>query len=195
MDADPSLSADERAAFEHRLRELHQRGELEQAARAAIEAYSPEVLGLLFTLTRDEESAHECFAAFCEDFWRGLPGFRWASSLRTWCYTLARHALARQVRARRRRPTLPLSQVSELERLGLGASRSTCSFLRTGARRWIAEVRTTLSADDQLLLILRHDRGLQWNEAAQVMGVEAAALRKRYERLLARLRELYRNRD
>jgi RNA polymerase sigma-70 factor (ECF subfamily) len=45
------------------------------------------------------------------------------------------------------------------------------------------------------MIILRFDRGLSWTEVAQVLAaggapVDEAALRKRFERLKKRLREL-----
>ena len=43
------------------------------------------------------------FSEFAEDFWRGLEGFRWRTSLRSWGYTLARNAANRYQRSRRRR--------------------------------------------------------------------------------------------
>ncbi|MFN0252360.1 MAG: hypothetical protein ACKV2T_36125 [Kofleriaceae bacterium] len=56
------------------------------------------------------------------------------------------------------------------------------------------EIRATLEPDDQMLLGLRVDRDLAWPEIATILGAEAPALRKRYERLTKRLRDLARER-
>jgi RNA polymerase sigma-70 factor, ECF subfamily len=53
-------------------------------------------------------------------------------------------------------------------------------------------LRAELPVEDRTLLVLRLDRELEWDEIAAVLGAEgvpvsAAALRKRYERLKARL--------
>ena len=85
--------------LEQRIRRHHERGELKEAATAAIEGFGPEILGFLKAVVRDEQLAGEVFAHFCEDVWTGLSGFRWESSFRTWGYTLARAAWLRQRRA------------------------------------------------------------------------------------------------
>ena len=63
-------------------------------------------------------------------------------------------------------------------------------------------MRDQLSQDERTLLILRIDRGLSWSEVAVVLlgpngdmdeeaiGREAAACRKRFERVKARLRKM-----
>jgi RNA polymerase sigma-70 factor (ECF subfamily) len=66
----------------------------------------------------------------------------------------------------------------------------------------LSRLRDQLSEDERALLIVRVDRGLSWNEIAQSMGDgdellvgtaltrQAAALRKRFERIKERLRGL-----
>jgi len=104
-------------------------------------------------------------------------------------------------RARRRRH-VPLSQAPELERLRDRVATTMRSYLRSDLHHRVAEIRRTLDREQQTLLVLRHDRGLSWPEIVHILGEgrarsevevarEAAALRKRYERLLRRLRELY----
>ena len=84
--------------LEQRIRRHHERGELKEAATAAIEGFGPEILGFLKAVVRDERLAGEVFAQFCEDLWTGLAGFRWETRFRTWGYTLARNAWHRQRR-------------------------------------------------------------------------------------------------
>ena len=150
-------------------------------------------------MLQDEDAAREVFAIFCEDFWRGLKDFRWSCSLRTWSYALARHALYRTESERgRRRRHLPLSQVPEVERGFIVAATTVQSFLSTGRQRHVERIRQSLDREQQMLLILRHDRGLGWTEIAHVLAasdepVAVATLRKRYERLIRHLRELYKN--
>jgi RNA polymerase sigma-70 factor (ECF subfamily) len=66
----------------------------------------------------------------------------------------------------------------------------------------IARLRAQLDPDDQAVLTLRVDRGLEWSEIARVLAEEgdalddaalaraAASLRKRFERLKATLRRM-----
>jgi len=77
---------------------------------------------------------------------------------------------------------------------------TTLPFLRSQTKSRLSELRNTLPMEDQMLLILRIDRSLGWNEIAQVIGAEAipeaelaresARLRKRFQLVKDRLREL-----
>jgi RNA polymerase sigma-70 factor (ECF subfamily) len=194
----------DRAAMEAQVRELCTLGRGDDAATAALKGYGPEILGFILALVRSEDDASDVFSIFSEDLWRGLPGFVWQCSLRTWSYTLARHAVHRfrtsphRDAARR----IPLSQASALSRLGAQLRTTTLPFLRASAKSQLDEVRRSLPEDDQTLLILRVDKGLDWNEIARVMAAgeeeptgpalskEAARLRKRFQLLKDRLREL-----
>jgi RNA polymerase sigma-70 factor, ECF subfamily len=67
-------------------------------------------------------------------------------------------------------------------------------------RAELEALRAELSDEDQTLLVLRLDQDLTWEEVAEVLSlegraVEAATLRKRYERIKGRLAELVRARD
>ena len=69
-------------------------------------------------------------------------------------------------------------------------------LLRAGdVKSSIQKLREELSADEQTVLILRVDRGLSWNEVAEVMDVDAASVRKRFERIKEKLRALAKARN
>jgi hypothetical protein len=66
---------------------------------------------------------------------------------------------------------------------------------RSEVKDRVAHLRAALDPQDQALLFLRVDQKLPWNDVAAVLAaegepVEVAALRKRFERAKARLREL-----
>jgi RNA polymerase sigma-70 factor (ECF subfamily) len=164
------------------------------AATAAIEGYGPGVFRYLSALL-DGDDAHDAYAAWAEDVWRGLPGFRRECSLRSWSYRLARHAACRLRRDpyRVRGQRLASTAASRLA-ASVAASTVAAGSRREGLRR----IRARLDPDDQTLLSLRVDRELEWEEIAIVLGsegerVQAPTLRKRFERLKARLRELARD--
>jgi RNA polymerase sigma-70 factor (ECF subfamily) len=171
-----------------RVRALLDRGEVDGAATAALEALGPSLLGFLGSLL-DEDDARDAFSIFAEDLWRGLPGFRFESSLRAWCYRVARHAASR-LRSdawHRRAERFPTSMASRV-----AASIADSAQLPGGRRDALRRIRESLDPGDQQLLSLRLDRELEWEELAALLSedgppVTAAALRKRFERLKDRL--------
>ena len=191
-----------RAAAEQAVRDRHAAGDFDGATTLAIETYGAELYGFLHALAREEDTAAEAFSVFTEDLWKGLPRFRWESTLRTWAYALARNALHRVRRdpARRAGRNIPLSQVGALSGLAEAVRSATSPHLRTEVKDRFARLREGLDPDDHALLILRVDRKRSWREIARAMPAEpggetdlekrAATLRKRFERAKAMLREL-----
>jgi RNA polymerase sigma-70 factor (ECF subfamily) len=168
-------------------------GRMREAAETAIRAYGPAIFRYLLALMRDRATAEDVFGVFCEDLWRGLPGFRWESSLKTWAYKLAWHAAQRHRRSDRKR-TRRLA-TSEISAIAAEVRSSTAPHARTSAKDRLAAVRRRLSLEEQTLLTLRIDRRLSWDEVAEVLStadlaVDAAVLRKRFERLKDRLKVL-----
>lgn len=195
------MDAESRSRLEDEIRALCDASQHGAAATAAIKGYGPEILGYLVATARTETDAADAFSMFCEDVWRGLPRFRFASSLRTWAYTLARHALYRLVRdPERRRPKVSPSEAPELAQLAEAVRTTTLLHLRTEIKDKVAALREQLDEEDRTILILRVDRKLAWQDIARVLSEEeitdseatkrSAALRKRFERIKERLRKL-----
>lgn len=184
---------DERSAVEAAIRAQLAAGELHAGATAALRLYGDELFGFLRGIERDADLAAEAFAQLGEDLWRGLPNFRWEASLRSWLYAIARNALHRLRSDPRRRRNVGLSELPEIaEQLRT----STAVYQRTEVKDEVRALREQLSDDDRELLLLRLDRQMSWKDIARVLGGDdeltprAAALRKRYERIKDRLREL-----
>lgn len=163
-----------------------------EAATVALRSYGEEILGYLVAVTRNEADARDAFSIFAEMMWRGLPGFRWECTFRTWAYGLARNSLARVKRDPHRRRAVALDD-AVVEALVEQVRSRTATFMRTETKDKVARLRAELAPDDQTLLILRINRGLAWREIARVLAgddatpaaldKQAAALRKRFERL------------
>jgi RNA polymerase sigma-70 factor, ECF subfamily len=166
-------------------------GDLRTAAQLAIEGYGGEVRGYLANVLADEEQARDVFAETAAELWRDLARFRWEASLRTWIYTLARHRLAAHLDRKGRQRAVPLSEAAAV----VAQPRTpTPAWKRTAVKDAVSRLRSSLSADDQTLLILRIDRDMSWREIACVLGeAHEPALRKRFERIKKRLRELARS--
>jgi RNA polymerase sigma-70 factor (ECF subfamily) len=193
-----------RDALEDRIRAHADAGDQERAATVLLEGYGRELLGFLIAHLRDRDAAADVFSQFTEDLWRGIEGFRWQCTARVWSYTLVRHAASRYIKdARRRRGRhVPLSRAGPLSEIEARIRTATLAAARTEARSRVAQLRESLPADDQTLLILRVNRKLGWKEIAQVMVYEgevvaddvlekeAVRLRKRYQLAKEKLRRM-----
>jgi RNA polymerase sigma-70 factor (ECF subfamily) len=187
-----------KSTLEARVRAQLDAGAPDRAVDVLVRGMGPEILGFLVAVTRDEGLGSDAFSFFCEDVWKGLASFRFESSLRTWCFTVARNAASRAARAPRRKREVALDGASVLERLEHEVRQSTFLHMKTEVKDRVKKLRDALDADEQTLLILRVDKKLEWDEVARVMlddeavsdaaiKKKAAALRKRYERVKERL--------
>ncbi len=142
------------------------------------------------------------FSLFCEKLWKGLAKFEGRSTVRTWAYRVAWSASARfrAQKAARREVRITDTQLSALVR---EVRSETWSRIRGERRSRLREIRQELPMEDQMILILRVERELDWKEISQVIkpdeeldedGLlrESARLRKRYQALKERLRQLLR---
>lgn len=167
-------------------------GDFDAAASAIVRGYGPGILGYLATLLGDADVARDAFSEFAEELWRSLPRYGGRSTAKTWAYAIAYHCALRQRRARGRRRTRPLRE-SEYSRLAADvATTASRSFSPSAAEQKLVVLRRALAPEEQTLLVLRLDRQMSWEEIAVVLGTKATAttLRKRFERLKARLRSL-----
>lgn len=184
--------------MEARVRAAMAAGDHRAAATEVIRGYGPRILGYLRRVLRDEDEASDAFSMFAEQVWRGMPGFEGRSSARTWAYKAAWSAAMKVKddawrRLRKRLDTSEASQLAEDVR-----SRTAVRVERQRAE--LEALRAELSGEDQTLLVLRLDQDLTWDEVADVLSqeghsVEPATLRKRYERIKARLAELVKARQ
>ncbi len=184
-------------AIEAEVVDAVRKGRFDVAATAGLRGYGPEILGFLVAL--GPSSADDAFSQFCEDLWRGLPRFRGEASFRTWAYTLARHAVLRVRRDPYSRRRVPLSDLGPISGLVEELRSTTASYLASEVRDRIGKIRDELGEDDRVLLVLRVDRQMGWNDVARVIAGDgateaevakrAAALRKRFERLKREIKE------
>jgi len=188
------------AVFDRELLARLRQSQVREAATDALKAYGPEIYALLASIHRAEDDAADVFSLFCEQLWKGLPGFAGRSSFRTWAYAIAWHASSRirQQQATRREVIISDSQFSSL---AAAVRTSTGSHLRNERRNRLRELRETLPPEDQILLVLRVERELDWKDLSRVMNPEveldddmltreSARLRKRFQSVKERLRAL-----
>lgn len=188
------------ASIEAEALALLERGDVRAAMVALLAAYGGEVYGYLCSLCRDDDAAEDAFAQACESALRGLPSFRRDSSLRTWFYSVARHAALRELKQRKRQHGVRASQLDEA--LAAPLRSATADWLRTRVKDEVSALRDALSPRERELLVLRVDRGLSWEEIARICAeddeagdssVVAARCRKQFERAKEKLKQLARS--
>ena len=187
----------DRTAREAEIRAACAAGDLRGAITASLDLYGNELLGFLAATSDHHDSAADVYAELCEVLCVELVGFEWRSSLRTWMYALARHARLRHEERQRRDAArqVPLSRAPELP---VGPASTVALHQRTTMKERLEQARERLAAEERELLVLRVDRGLPWSEIAVVLGTPvedvsrvSAALRKRFERTLEKLRAIF----
>jgi RNA polymerase sigma-70 factor (ECF subfamily) len=184
-------------AIDEIVRRLVAKRDLRGAASEAIRHLGPGVLRYLRATLRDEEDAADAFSHVAESLWKGLPSFRWECSLRTWALRLAVNAAAnvRNAAWRRRVRRFRTGEASAI------ADEVRASSIARAARedQGLEALRRELSPLDQMLLALRVDQELSFEQIAEVLsGTEwvasAATICKRFERLKARLARMAQDR-
>jgi RNA polymerase sigma-70 factor (ECF subfamily) len=170
------------------------RGELHEAATEIIRGYGSQILGYLVTMLRDQDLAYDVFAEFSERLWTGLGGFAGQSSVKTWAYQVAWRCACQRLRDPYRRRGRPLES-AVLSGLVDEVRSITPLYQQTEVKDGFARLRERLAPEEQTLLFLRINRRMPWSEIALVLAEgdarpTEAMLRKRFERLKAKLREL-----
>jgi RNA polymerase sigma-70 factor (ECF subfamily) len=195
----------DRAKLEGRVRDLCAQGDHSAAATLALKGYGPELFGFLVTMHSSEADASDVFAETSEALWRSLPSFSWECSLRTWTYAIARNLMRGRLRgvARKRRHGAQVGP-SALEEVAHVVRTETLTFLRTEKKTRLQALRDSLPENERMLLVLRLDRQLAWNDLARVLAErdddaplsaadvakESARLRKQFQLLKEKLREM-----
>lgn len=184
-------------SLDARVRDLLAAEDTGGAAVVALQSLGPKILGYLRAVLRDETDAADAFSLFAEHVWRGIGTFRGEASVRTWAFRIAWNASVNVRDDAWRRLGRPLL-TGEASRLAAEIRTATVERLER-QRSALAELRESLSPEEQTLLALRIDQKLSWEEIAHVLSgehapVEPAALRKRFERLKDRLGQLARAR-
>jgi RNA polymerase sigma-70 factor (ECF subfamily) len=185
-------------SLDERVHALLAASKIEQATTVTLRELGPEVFGFLAGVLGDSD-ADEVFSGLSVRLWKSLDGFEGRCTLRTWIYVLARHELGKFRKSQKRYAEgyVPISELQDV----LAVVRTTRS---TDARGKLSRLRDELPVDDRMLLILRVDRSLAWDDIALAFADnpesfrdddkkrEAARLRKRFQlikdRLVARLR-------
>ena len=188
--------------LEARARAACERGDFDDAATRLIEAYGSDLLRFLCARLGDSSAASDVYSEVVERLWRSLSRFEWRYGARAYCYAIARNTAINYVTAAHRRPenNVPLSSAG-LSQVVERVRSETLPYLKTEIKDRFRLLREQLPVEDQTLLTLRLDRGLEWRELALVMSFEedkppseeeltreAARLRQRFAAAKEKLR-------
>jgi RNA polymerase sigma-70 factor (ECF subfamily) len=194
------VASTERETLEQEIHALCDQGDIGGAVERTLQVYGREILRLMHSVLRQPDLARDAFSVFSENLLKGLSGFRWESSLRTWSYRLARNACYQVMHAPSTREQ-PMS-LSALPDEAQHQRTETHPWQRTSVKERFRELRERLKPEERMLLMLRVDQKLSWTEIARVMAEpeeasdngsltrRAAALRQQFQRLKTHLREL-----
>jgi RNA polymerase sigma factor (sigma-70 family) len=149
------------------VKRLHQAGDLSGAATLTLRLYGAQVLRFLALRVHRQVDREDAFSQFCEDFWRGFARFDWRCALGTWLFTLAHHAGMRLLdRAHRRREVYsPALESDGLPSRG-DPQPGEAHYLRADVQDRMRELRRALPDSQQILLALRVDQTLSWEQLA-----------------------------
>ncbi len=182
--------------LEDRIRLLVESGDDRAAATEGMRALGPKILAYLRSILHDEGDAADAFSVWAEHVWRGVGSFRWECSFHTWAFKVAYNAALNQRNQAWRRLGRRL-ETGEASRLA-DEMRTRTAVREERRRTRLDEIRERLTPEELTLLTLRVEQQLSWEDIAEVCSVggdrvEAAALRKRFQRLKERLAELLRD--
>jgi RNA polymerase sigma-70 factor, ECF subfamily len=171
-----------------------------QGDRQAFADLAEQLQGPLFrylrSLVRSDEVAEDALQEVLVGVWRGAGHYRGESSARAWVFSLARRQAARTWRRRVGEPADPLpidgsDGSAPIEVLGQAAGFASDDpeslVSRAEDRHHLQSALERLSPADREVLVLRDVEGLTGPEAAEVLGVELAALKTRVHRARLRL--------
>lgn len=175
------------------VKEALARGDRNHAVTLVLRTLDRELRAYLGAVLRDDDAAKELLATLGEQLLVSLPRFRGQSSVRTYVYGIAwnlvRTQQRRAARARRR-----AAHEGTLDALPARQTRTpTPLYMRTTAKDRLRAARDSLTPEELNLIVLRVDRVMSWKEIGEVVGTggtptDTAILRKRFERLVRRLR-------
>ena len=143
------------------------------AARALAARLLPRILGYAGRLLADRAEAEDVAQEAMLRLWRVAPGWRQGEAkVSTWVYRVVTNLCTDRIRARRRRPTAALDQVTEPED---GAAGVVAALIEADRIAALDAALATLPDRQRQAVVLRHIEGLTNPEIAEVLeiGVEA----------------------
>ena len=153
-----------------------------RAFAQVVEHYDHRLRGLAYRLLGDRDRMDDVLQEAYVKAFRSLPRFKGESALGTWLYRIVYNACVDDLRATK--PTVALD-----EGLETPDTRPDPADIATG-RRDLASALATLPADQRAAVMLVDAYGLDYAEAADVLGVAAGTIGSRLSRARTALRAI-----
>jgi len=154
-----------------------------------MQRHGPGLYRYLLRLLNDRGDADDCVQETLLAAWKGLPGFRGESSVRTWLFVLARHEAQAVLRRRTRVPasgSLPVVDVHEAaEELRDLRADPEGDTITTGLLAALDASLLLLPERQRSVWILREVEQLAYAEIAEVLDTTPAAVRGLLQRARA----------
>jgi len=158
-----------------------------RAFEELVERHAAAVLRIATAACGDPSTAEDALQQTFLSAYRNASSFRGDASVRTWLLTIARNAAFR-LRAKTDREELLEEPLLTLGiDAGWGSDDPEAIAIAAERKETLRAAMSTLSAEDQEVLILRDLEGLRGAEAAEVLGISERALKSRLHRARLRL--------
>lgn len=157
---------------------------------AIVTQYGRLVSSLCWRMTRDEEAAREAAQEVWIAVLEGLEGFRGDSNLSTWIYSIAWRVISRYSQAQRTYSTRFLGaffEGDEEPQIPAGIDVEHEVWVRSMCDQCLCGVAQCLEPDARLAYLLRDVADLDYEDVAQVFGIEPAAARQTVSRARRKL--------
>jgi RNA polymerase sigma factor (sigma-70 family) len=171
-----------------------QSGDLEAFNRLVM-SYQDRVFSLLLRILGNEDSAEDITQVTFLAAYHSLPGFR-GGSFRSWLYKIATNACLDEICKRKRRPVLSL-EAGEEHRISLRHHDFQDSnvlpekeYERHELEQAIQPALNLLDVNQRAMVVLVDLNGLDYLEAAQILGIPLGTVKSRLARARLRLKQL-----
>lgn len=155
-----------------------------EAFMEAIGHYDRSLRALAYRLVGDRDAMDDALQETYIRAFRGLPGFRANARFGTWLYRIAYNACIDELRRRHTHVHVPL------EGLAAGEAREEDPAAAVADRRDLSAALARLSLADRAAVLLVDAYGLEYSEAAEVLGVPVGTIGSRLSRARAQLRRV-----
>jgi len=140
-------------------------------------------MALLASQSEAEEVVQETLLAA----YRGMKGFRFEGSIRSWLFSIARRHCAKRLERRGRRAELSLVAGDDAV--------EPAELRQRQQARQVRQALQQIKPSEREAVVLRYLSQLDYPEIASALGIEEPAVRKRVSRALASLRTVLAKED